>query len=305
MDSFECEYGGGGAASGRRDANSARADTKRDKKKHTIHTKLSKLEENFRLDKDFHYRSSLQTIQKQLVSLNQGDVSLLGDKIKDFEELRDYDLVQLKLFREYELQNCEMEFQEQLEKANKEHDEMVKLVKEKLYANLEKQIKQLKEDKVLLDLANFHSYSMDTSDFHKNTRSSQSLKNSSISSIGYASDRRAGLRRRGANGNDSSNNYNSGGEHSTHEYDSANDSGNNSAAAANRKRQRPNGYGHSSQDELSLLSDHGDLSSILSASNSHSTRERASTRHSSKSFQPPSGLKQDEVDTDLAVLRSA
>jgi len=274
--------------------------SKKDKKRATVQGKLHKIDESFKLDKDFHYRSMLQKLQRSLSTIHQGTNEVLLERIKDFEEERDYELVRLRLWEEYQVKRAEKEFYEEVEKANKEHDEMVKLVKEKLYANLEKQIKQLKEDKILLDLANSHSYNMDTSltnvhDFHKNTRSSNSLKDSSISSISYMSDRRVSRRR---DLNYSTNNEDS--------HLSANDSGNNSSS----KKRRINGAGYgtsngngngskySSNDEA-FMSDTGDLSSILFGEKP----EKVHTRHSSKSFVAPVGLKPEEINDDLLLMK--
>ncbi|CCH42036.1 Transcriptional regulatory protein [Wickerhamomyces ciferrii] len=264
--------------------------SKKDKKRATVQNKLNKIDEGFKYEKDYHYRTMLQDLQRSLSTIHQGTNEVLVERVKDFEERRDYDLVELRLWEEYQVKRTEREFTEEVEKANNEHDEMVKLVKEKLYANLEKQIKLLKEDKILLDLANSHSYNMDTTltnqnDYHKNTRSSNSLKDSSISSIGYLSDRR-GLRRREPN-------YNSTNNDDSHL--SANDSGNNSSS---KKRRKPNGTGNSSAEET-YQSDAGDLSSILFGEKP----EKVHTRHSSKAFVPPIGLKTEEINDDLALMK--
>lgn len=212
------------------------------------------------------------------------------EKVRDIEEARDYELVELRLWEEFQVQRAENDFYDDMDKTEKEHDEFVKLAKEKLYANLERQIKQLKEDKVLLDLANSHSYNMDTSltnvsDFHKNTRSSQNLKDSSISAMGYMSDRR-GLRRR--------NGYSTNAEDS---HLSANDSGSNSRS----KKKKPQGY--QSATEEGWFSDAGALSSILFGNERRT--EKVNTRHSSKpSFATPPGLKNEEVNEDLNLLKS-
>lgn len=270
--------------------------SKKDKKRATVQGKLNKIDESFKLDKDYHYRSMLQNLQRSLSTIHQGTNEVVVERLKDFEESRDYELVELRLWEEFQVKRAEREFFEEVEKANSEHDEMVKLVKERLYANLEKQIKQLKEDKILLDLANSHSYNMDTSltnvhDFHKNTRSSNSLKDSSISSIGYTSDRR-GLRRRELN-------------YSTNNDDShlsANDSGNNSSSKKKRRTINGSGSGgngrYSSNDEA-FLSDTGDLSSILFGEKT----EKVHTRHSSKAFVAPSGLKPEEINDDLLLMK--
>jgi hypothetical protein len=258
--------------------NKSAGHNKKDKKRTAMVSRLYKLEETFSIDRDYHYRTSLQKLQQGLTSAHAGNNPDVQQKMVDLEEERDYELVRLRLWEEYQVKRAEHELAEDMEKANKEHDEMVKVVKERLYASLEKQVKQLKEDKVLLDLANSHSYNMDTTvDFHKNTRSQQSLKESSISAVGYASDRRPQRRRH---------DYTSAAEDTNA---SANESGNNSS----RKKTR-----YSSADE-SWLSD-GDLSSLLFGER----REKPATRHSNKSYQPPNSLKTEEIIEDLILLRS-
>ncbi|ONH70174.1 Transcriptional regulatory protein SDS3 [Cyberlindnera fabianii] len=156
----------------------------------------------------------------------------------DFEEERDLELVRLALFEKYEIDRAEKDFYEEVEMANKEHDEMVKLVKERLYASLERQVKQLKEDK-------------------EKEKDQQPL-----AAIGYLSDRR-GLRRRGGLlgvGGGVTTGGESGNEDS---HVSANESGNNSSAKRSRlAHSHGNGGKNSSADE-SWLSDTADLSSLL------------------------------------------
>ena len=57
------------------------------------------------------------------------------------------------------MKRIEEEYKEDLIKAQENHDKMIKLIKEKLYDKLQKQIKQLKEDKLLLNLVNANSWS--------------------------------------------------------------------------------------------------------------------------------------------------
>ncbi|CDR36838.1 CYFA0S01e04918g1_1 [Cyberlindnera fabianii] len=286
--------------------------SKRDRKRLTIQAKLTKLNETFYLERDHHYRTLLQSAQEEL-HLITGKVSsteATGDQsYTDFEEERDLELVRLALFEKYEIDRAEKDFYEEVEMANKEHDEMVKLVKERLYASLERQVKQLKEDKVLLDVANSHSYSMameplsGTHEFQKHTRSQQKEKEKDqqpLAAIGYLSDRR-GLRRRGGLlgvGGGVTTGGESGNEDS---HVSANESGNNSSAKRSRlAHSHGNGGKNSSADE-SWLSDTADLSSLLFGDRKP---DKPATRHSSKSYNPPQGLKNDEVNEDLAMLRS-
>lgn len=77
------------------------------------------------------------------------------------EEARDYELTKLRLWEEYQVKSIEMEYHQALQKAKENHDKMIKLIKEKLYDKLQKQIKTLKEDKYLLNLLNSNSYNHD------------------------------------------------------------------------------------------------------------------------------------------------
>lgn len=258
--------------------------SKKDKKRATILSKLYKHEESLSVDRDYHYRGMLQVLQQNLTSAHAGANEDVQERVVDLEEERDYELVRLRLWEEYQMKRAQGEFYEQVENANQEHDDMVKLVKERLYASLEKQVKQLKEDKVLLDMANSHSYNMDTSvDLHKNTRSQHNLKESSISAMGYGSDRRSQRRRH---------DYNSQAEDT---QASANESGNTSASK--RKKTRYSSADESNNNGSNWLSD-GDLSSLLFGER----RDKPSTRHSNKSYQPPNSLKAEEISEDLALL---
>lgn len=79
-------------------------------------------------------------------------------KKEDFEEIRDYELTRLRLWEEYQVKRIETEYNEDISKAKQNQDRMIKLIKEKLYDKLEKQIKQLKDDKLLLNLVNANSW---------------------------------------------------------------------------------------------------------------------------------------------------
>ena len=74
------------------------------------------------------------------------------------EEVRDYELTKLRLWEEYQVKRIETEYNEDILKAKQNHNRMIKLIKEKLYDKLEKQIQQLKDDKLLLNLVNANSW---------------------------------------------------------------------------------------------------------------------------------------------------
>lgn len=235
------------------------AHNRKDKKRATVLSRLYKLDESLSVDRDYHYRYMLQNLQQSLTSAHAGSNPLVEESVVDSAEERDFELVRLRLWEEYQVQRAQRDYQDEVDKANREHDELVKRVKERLYASLERQVKQLKEDKILLDLANTHSYSME-GELHKHTRSQ--VKEFS------ASDRRP--RRR----------------HEQSAEESANDSGHTSTGKRRQVRA-------SSADELS-----GDISSLLNGA------EKPATRHSNKSYQPPTALRDGEVSEDLALLRA-
>ncbi|KAK6456400.1 Sds3-like protein [Scheffersomyces xylosifermentans] len=133
--------------------------SKRDKKRQQVGARLGKLELMFRSDRDSFYRNSLHELQTKLAMLQQGtNDEYVSSKIA-LEEERDYELTKLRLWEEYQVKRIETEYNEDLSKAKENHDKMIKLIKEKLYDKLQKQIKQLKEDKLLLNLVNGNSWS--------------------------------------------------------------------------------------------------------------------------------------------------
>lgn len=132
--------------------------SKRDKRKSNIATRLNKLELTFKNDRDMFYRNSLHDLQNKLASLQQGtDEEYLTQKIQ-LEETRDYELTKLRLWEEYQVKRVEKEYLSDMERAQENYDRMIKLIKEKLYDKLQKQIKNLKEDKYLLNVLNSNSY---------------------------------------------------------------------------------------------------------------------------------------------------
>ncbi|KAI3406071.2 KTR5 [Candida oxycetoniae] len=148
----------------RRNGTTVDAVNKRDKKRSNIAARLNKLELTFRNDRDMFYRNSLHELQNKLASLQQGsNEDYLTQKIR-LEETRDYELTKLRLWEEYQVKRVEREYRLDLQKAQENHDKMIKLIKEKLYDKLQKQIKNLKEDKYLLNLLNGNSYSNDEMD---------------------------------------------------------------------------------------------------------------------------------------------
>lgn len=100
----------------------------------------------------------MQELQTTLATLQQGTNEEFLDKKNSLEDERDYELTKLRLWEEYQVKRIETEYNEDIVKAKESHDRMIKLIKEKLYDKLQNQIKQLKEDKLLLNLVNANSW---------------------------------------------------------------------------------------------------------------------------------------------------
>lgn len=147
---------------------------RKNKRRFNLENKVKKISTNFLKDKDIHYKNKLTSLQTDLTTLHQGTNSTFLRGLHDLEEERDMELIRLRLFEEYRVSRSSIEFQEDIEKAKSDHEKLIQLCKEKLYFNIEQKIKKLQEEKLLMDVANIHSYSMDYSRpliYQKNTRS--------------------------------------------------------------------------------------------------------------------------------------
>lgn len=132
--------------------------SKKDKRRQQLSARLNKLDYTFLSDKDNFYRGSLHNLQTSLAALQQGNNEEFIRKRTELEEGRDYELTKLRLWEEYQVKRSEDEYKEDIARAKENHDRVVKLLKEKLYDKLQKQVKQLKEDKLLLNLVNANSW---------------------------------------------------------------------------------------------------------------------------------------------------
>lgn len=119
---------------------------------------MNKLELTLINDKDNFYRGLLHNLQTSLATLQQGNNDEFLQKKGELEESRDYELTKLRLWEEYQVKRIDHEYKEDIAKAKENHDRIIKLIKEKLYDKLQIQIKQLKEDKLLLNLVNANSW---------------------------------------------------------------------------------------------------------------------------------------------------
>lgn len=147
--------------------------SRKDKRRANLEAKVARIHAAFAADKDAHYKQRLTTLQTSLTTLHQGSAPRLQRTLRDLQEARDFELVKLRLYEEYRVGRAALEFQQDIARARDDHEKLVRLCKERLYAGIEAKIRKLKEDKMLMDVANAHSYSMDYSRpfYHKNTRS--------------------------------------------------------------------------------------------------------------------------------------
>ncbi|CAI5756045.1 unnamed protein product [Candida verbasci] len=234
--------------------------SKRDKKKLNISSKLNKLEFTFRNDRDIFYRNSLHDLQNKLATLQQGTNDDFQFKRIQLEEIRDYELVKLKLWQQYQINRIQIEHKQDLNKAKLNHEKMIKLIKEKLFDKLQRQKQDLKEEKFLLNVVNGSSWNSN----HPHSSSlSSSLPSSEL-------DRRS-LRKREyfgklieegeiSDGNQSqsnihnnNNNNNNSNNNNNNNYNNNNNNNNNSGYLSSGKRRRiiTANSKYSSNDELS------------------------------------------------------
>ncbi|QPG75370.1 hypothetical protein FOA43_002723 [Brettanomyces nanus] len=294
--------------------------TKKDRRRLQIQGKIQRLEQQFEADKDYHYRDALIQLQYKLSSLHSGDNPQYIQKVRDFEEQRDADLLRLRLAEEYQVQSINKQFKEDYDKASKETEDIVQTVKRKLEDRIVSKICQLKEDKALIDIATSSS-----STGHVGTRyhhpiniggngstavRSESGYNSgfdSSSSFFFSSDRRVRRQKRHEDGisfllqSNADDSYDSGtGTGTATGYGSS----------GGRKRQRTT-HGKSkspASDDGShkpILTNNAKLNVFLYGEEVLKRKEKASMRYSSKGYEGCPSLKPQEVNEDLTFLRSA
>lgn len=296
--------------------------SKRDKRKQQISARLHKLEYLFAANSDNYYRELLHNLQTKLATLQQGSDPELVHTWTTFSEQRDYELLRLRLWEEYQVKMVEEQYQDDVVRANANRDNMIRLIKEKLYDKMQRQIKQLKEEKLLLNLVNASLWSTHNAELAANT----AALTAAAASIG---DRRL-LRKR-----ELSTKFTAG----EAEYLSDGGSGNTSAAvgyiSASGKRRRHYATRYSSNDESSgMTSGAGKTTAAASSGNDsnlsdkdydalnslimdnddggaslvmldHREQAKVNTRAAHRQFLGPQGLKAEELNDDLELLRAA
>ncbi|KAL2707996.1 Transcriptional regulatory protein SDS3 [Kluyveromyces marxianus] len=277
--------------------------SRKDKKRIQFESKVAKIKSSFTKDKDSHYRDRLTLLQTDLTTLHQGNNLEFLRKLRDLEEDRDLELVRLRLYEEYRVYRSGLEFQEDIEKTKAEHERMIKLCKEMLYESLQKTIKKLQEERLLLDVANAQSYSMDYSrgKFQKQTRSyTQNSSNNTFSAWdsspndvsqtesgnetgGNATDRRSLRRRAATNQNHAQNQLQN----------------QNQTIQGTGKPQ-----GNSDSELMQYLSDSSELQALLFGGKEKEKKMgRGHQRLSTKSAPVLQSLTQDEVTDDISLIR--
>lgn len=280
---------------------------KKTRRRQQIQGKIYRLEQQFEADKDYHYRDALIQLQYKLSSLHSGDNPIYLQQVRDFEEARDADLIKLRLAEEYQVQFINRQFKEDYDKAAKETEEIAQMVKKKLEDRIYRQIRQLKEDKALIDIATSSSSTGHVGTRYHHpvslgaaTKGAESGYNSgfdSSSSFFFSSERRS--RRTHKRHNDGGS-----GEDS---YDSGTATGGYGSGRSKRQKRNAAKQSSPSSDEGSskpILTESPQLNEFLYGEDLLKRKEKASTRYSGKGYQGCPGLKPEEVNDDLLYLRN-
>lgn len=266
-------------------------------------------------------------MQASLIALQQGTDEKYLEQKAALEEERDYELTRLRLWEEYQVKRVEEEYQGDIVKAQENHEKMIKLIKEKLYDKLQRQIKQLKEDKFLLNLVNARSWA-------QNGQSDPSIAALNAAAVSLNFNDRRSLRKRemgsrfttgevndlsdGGTTNMETGGYSSTGKRRRHyatRY-SSNDEMTSEITSANGHKSKngsnseinsgtDSNLSDKDYDALNkLIMDNKDGGSSLVIEKTQGSSHRTS-RSSNKQFTDLQGLKPEELNDDLTLLRNA
>ncbi|ONH77888.1 Transcriptional regulatory protein SDS3 [Pichia kudriavzevii] len=294
-----------------------------------MQTKLSKLEQQFLADKDVHYRDYLIQLQYNLSTLYTNENPEYLEKIRDKEEWRDMELVRLRLAEEYQVNFINNSFKQEYEQTVENTKAVIEMVKTKLRDGLLNKIKQLKEDKALIDIVT----SSKSGTVHTSTRSRNTLNDEDGSFVSMNSIR-GNHEGGGYNTEDGNNNGNTSGfETSTSNFffsgerrsrrkrnhdnallhdstvtNSNDDSYDSSATGghSSRKKNRTNGnISSANEDEGKIYTENPILNEFLYGNKgSIGRKEKFSTRHTNRNSPLCPPLKPEEINEDLNLLRS-
>jgi hypothetical protein len=305
--------------------------TKRARRRIQLQTKLGKLEQQFVADKDVHYRDSLVQLQYKLTSLLAGENAEQMEKIRDLEEWRDAELVRLRLAEEYQVKFINDSFKLEYDQTVENTKSVVDMVKTKLQEGLINKIKQLKEDKALIDIVTssksvsahptsrsrsnlLNDNSAGYSNNYSNTNGNLSNNNAAYNSDGgnngntsgfdtstsffFSGERRSRRKRNHDNSALHDSNLTNSNDDS---YDSATATGSNS-----RKKSKNNTGNVSSANEDSnkIMTENPVLNEFLYGSKGTARKDKVNMKHPSKGLPHCPPLKPEEINEDLTFLRN-
>ena len=286
--------------------------SKKDKKKIQIKSKIDRLEQQFKTDKDYHYRDALIQLQYKLSSLHSSSDPQYLQNVRDFEEQRDAELLRLRLAEEYQVQFINKQFKEDYDKISEDTKRIVQMVKQKLQNRVISRIRQLKEDKALIDIATSSSstghvgtryhHPMNIGSAVGGTSRAESGYNSgfdSSSSFFLSSERRSRRHKR----YDETGFMDSNAEDS---YDSTGATTGYGSAGGRKRHKAKNTSSSNEKQEKPILTDNPKLNIFLYGEDLLKRKEKASMRYSSKGYEGCPPLKpEEEVNEDLDLLRNA
>lgn len=308
---------------------------KRDKRRHGIAMRINYISEQFEADRDVHYRDMLHALQSTLSSLHTGNNEEFLEQLADLEEHRDEELTRLNLWESYQIDRTEREYQREISAANEEYTKMTLLVRERLMNHLESQRKRLREDKTLLDIANDHlvflsgSYGYSPSgDASNNVPNGNANGNGSANgyysggasgtphspgpSFALSSERRSLRRRDNGSALEDASGMSGGEGKNGGDYGSAAARGTGSAGrgdggatSTGGAKRRKVGSRAVVSGEDTFLSDRDALEGLLFNKGKPVAASGAGNGRQSRSYQPPAGLKNEDVQDDLNQLRIA
>ncbi|TID22499.1 hypothetical protein CANINC_003274 [Pichia inconspicua] len=300
--------------------------TKRARRRIQMQTKFSKLNQQFVADKDVHYRDALIQLQYKLSTLQSGENPEHLERIRDLEEWRDCELIRLRLAEEYQVEFLNKSFKQEYDETVANTTEIVDMVKKKLQESLINKIKQLKEDKALIDIVtSSKSTGVGPSSRSRNNLISDNGFDSSVNSLfnnGEFTDG-DGTNNGNTSGFDTNNsnfffagerrsrrkrNHDNGLLHESNVSNSNDDSYDSGTAATNSSRKRAktggnNGFS-SNESAPKIVTESSVLNEFLYGSNFASRKEKLNSKYTSKSTPQCPSLKPEEINEDLMLLRS-
>lgn len=132
--------------------------SKRDKKRHQILSRLVKLDQTLYSERDHFYRNLLAALQASLASLHQGSHPEYARYRHSLHLKRDFNLTQLRLWHNYQVSSARKNHASDVATAKANHARFSALIKDKLRAKLEQQIRTLKEEKLIHNLVSANSW---------------------------------------------------------------------------------------------------------------------------------------------------